>query len=104
MGTNTGSSYVYRNLGDCNGNGTLDLCDLVLGLGEDLDGDGILDECQAEPCPTDIDGSGLIDFGDLLAVLSAWGPCTDCPADLDGNGAVGFEDLLTVLSEWGACP
>lgn len=30
----------------------------------------------ADPtCPGDVDGSGTIDFGDLLAVLSAWGSC-----------------------------
>ena len=23
----------------------------------------------------DLDGSGLVDFGDLLIVLAAWGPC-----------------------------
>ena len=26
-------------------------------------------------CPSDLDGSGFVDIGDILAVLSAWGPC-----------------------------
>jgi hypothetical protein len=57
------------------------------------------------PCPADIDGSGVIGFGDLLAILSAWGACDpDCPEDVDASGAVGFGDLLVVLSAWGPCP
>jgi phospholipase/lecithinase/hemolysin len=49
----------------------------------------------------DVDGDGDADFADLLAVLSAWGPCgLPCPADLDGDAAVGFADLLVVLSSW----
>ena len=54
-------------------------------------------------CPADIDGSGAVDFGDILAVLSAWG-CTDCPEDLDESGVVDFADLLIVLASWGPCP
>ena len=55
-------------------------------------------------CPADLDGSGDVGFGDVLAVLSAWGPCKGCPEDLDGNGDVGFSDLLIILSSWGPCP
>lgn len=29
----------------------------------------------ATPCPLDVDGSGEIAFGDLIALLAAWGPC-----------------------------
>lgn len=58
----------------------------------------------APPCPADISGDGEIGFTDLLAVLSAWGPCAGpCPQDLDNSGGVGFNDLLTVLSAWGPC-
>ncbi|NNF41605.1 MAG: VCBS repeat-containing protein [Phycisphaerales bacterium] len=63
-----------------------------------------LNLCAGEPCPADLDGSGDVGFGDLLAVLSSWGPCEACPEDLDGDGSVGFGDLLAVLSAWGACP
>lgn len=49
----------------------------------------------------DVDGDGLVDFADILAVLGSWGPCEgDCPADLDGDGVVGFADLLLVLANW----
>ena len=50
--------------------------------------------------PGDVDGNGVVDFNDLLAVLAAWGPCAGCPADFDGNGFVDFNDLLTLLANW----
>ena len=60
--------------------------------------------CTA-PCPTDVDGSGATDFGDLVGVLSAFGgPCEDCPEDVNGDGAVSFDDLLDVLAAFGPCP
>ena len=59
---------------------------------------------SSPPCPGDVDGNDDVGFTDLLAVLSAWGPCPNCPEDLDGSGDVGFTDLLTVLQGWGACP
>ena len=46
---------------------------------------------------------GVVDFGDLIEVLAAWGPCPGCcPADLDYNGTVDFEDLLILLTHWSA--
>ena len=57
----------------------------------------------AVDCPADIDQSGGVDFADLLAVLSAWGPCPGCDADLDDSGAVNFSDLVAVLAAWGPC-
>lgn len=53
------------------------------------------------PGPGDVNGDGVVNVIDLLAVLSAWGPCLACPEDLDGNGAVDVGDLLTVLAHWG---
>ena len=55
------------------------------------------------PCPGDIDGSGEIGVNDLLALISAWGPCGGCDADIDGNGSVGVNDLLALISAWGPC-
>ncbi|MHC4810553.1 MAG: hypothetical protein ACYTEV_09320, partial [Planctomycetota bacterium] len=55
--------------------------------------------------PYDLDGDGTVGFGDLLAVLSAFGACpappTGCPADFDGSGDVGFPDLLQILAAFG---
>ena len=54
-------------------------------------------------CPGDLDGSGAVDFADILAILSAWGNAGG-PEDLDGSGAVDFGDILVVLATWGPCP
>jgi hypothetical protein len=59
---------------------------------------------MSAPCLADVDGDGAVAFGDLLAILSAWGPCPGCPEDVDGDGAVAFGDLLVLLSVWGPCP
>lgn len=57
------------------------------------------DEC-GNPCPADFDGSGTVDIGDVLQLLSKWGPCPGCPEDLDGDGVVSFSDIVIVLSNW----
>ncbi len=46
----------------------------------------------------DFNGDGLVNFNDLLIMLSGWGPCTGCPEDLDGNNDVGFSDILILLT------
>jgi hypothetical protein len=54
----------------------------------------------------DLDGNGIIGFGDLIIALSSWGPCgpsDPCDADIDGDGTVGFVDMLMILSTWGTC-
>jgi hypothetical protein len=50
----------------------------------------------------DLDGDGRVDIKDLLAILSAWGPCLPecCLADLDLDGITGEIDLLIVLEGW----
>ena len=58
---------------------------------------------EKQLCPADLDGSDVIDFGDLLLVLSMWG-AAGSPADLDGDGIVDFGDLLILLAAWGPCP
>jgi len=60
-------------------------------------------EFQGASCVADLDDSGAVDFGDILAILSAWGN-KGGPEDLDGSGFVDFGDLLIVLSSWGPCP
>ena len=82
---------------DCNDNGTPDVCDLANGESDDINFNGVPDECD---CLPDIDGSGDVDFADLVAVLAAWGECARCPEDLDGNGQVDFLDILAILSGW----
>jgi len=52
----------------------------------------------------DINGDGIVDVTDFLALLGRWGPCPappdPCPADLDGNGTVGINDFLILLANW----
>jgi len=61
--------------------------------------DAVADVAPAGP-PEDLDGDGTVGFGDLVALLTAWGACAGCPADLDGDGSVGFADLVTLLTAW----
>jgi len=74
--------------------------DLAIG-GQEL---CIDDLCALDPChcPEDVDGDHIVGFGDLIAVLGAWGPCPGCPGDVDGNGFIDFADVLRILSLWGA--
>jgi glucose/arabinose dehydrogenase len=48
----------------------------------------------------DLNCDGAVDFTDLLALLSAYGPCDGCFEDLDGNHEVDFNDILTLLADW----
>ena len=64
---------------------------------------GPIDVVFRNTCPADIDGSGAVDFADVLAILAAWGNAGG-PEDLDGSGTVDFGDILAVLAAWGPCP
>ena len=54
----------------------------------------------APACPGDVDESGDVGFGDILAIIGAWGPCPGCPADVNGDGFVNFADILLVIASW----
>jgi hypothetical protein len=56
-----------------------------------------------EECPEDVNGSGVVDVADLLALLAAWGQ-SGGPEDVNGDGVVGVADLLQLLAAWGPCP
>lgn len=83
--------------------------DFVLdSLGTDGTRDTLFDSSRlsctiSTTCRQDIDGNGAVDFGDLLTVLAAWGPCDGCPEDLLCDGSVDFADVLAVIGTWGAC-
>ncbi len=58
----------------------------------------------------DADGNGVVDYADVILLLTSWGPCPDgpaaCPADIDGSGGVDGDDVMLVLGGWstrGAC-
>jgi len=95
-------SYTFAFVADMSDDGRW-----MVGWGRTADGSltsWVLEIPQGEPCPADLDGSGDVDFDDLLALLSAWGDCVGCPEDLDGSGAVAFDDLLALLAAFGPCP
>lgn len=54
------------------------------------------------PCEGDIDGDGVVDVTDLLAVIGDWGGGSG-PTDVDGDGVVGVGDVLMVIAAWGPC-
>ncbi|MHC5023113.1 MAG: di-heme oxidoredictase family protein [Planctomycetota bacterium] len=91
---------------DCNGNGIVDLRDILDGTLTDADANGIADECEPT-CAGDLDGSGVVDIVDMLDLLGEWGPCpaspAPCNADLDLNEQVDILDLLQLLASWGGC-
>jgi hypothetical protein len=50
--------------------------------------------------PGDVNGDGVIDVNDVLALIVAWGNCDGCPEDLDGNSTVNVSDLIQLISYW----
>ena len=89
--------------GDCNVNTALDACDILDGVSDDLDGDGVPDDC-ATACAADFDGDGDVDGGDLGSFFVQWGACADdCDADFNGDGTVDGVDLGVMLQSWGIC-
>jgi len=87
---------------DCNANNILDECEIDAGLVNDLDDNGVPDECQPF-CLGDANGDKVVDFDDLVTVLGEWladyTPGTGL-GDADGNGIVDFDDLVAVLGQW----
>ncbi|MCH2133462.1 MAG: S8 family serine peptidase [Phycisphaerales bacterium] len=74
-----GENCFANDCEDNNNNGRPDECDLVEG---------------------DVTGDGDVDIEDLLAIISAYGPCMGCAEDVNGDGVVDIEDLLAVLACW----
>jgi hypothetical protein len=48
----------------------------------------------------DVNGDGVIDVSDILALIVVWGPCTGCPEDLNNDGSVNVTDLIQLISYW----
>ncbi|CAE7549838.1 unnamed protein product [Symbiodinium necroappetens] len=54
-------------------------------------------------CAGDCDGSGEVDFNDLVAMLFEFGPGQDAACDPDATGEVDFNDLVSALFLFGPC-
>ncbi|CAE7257296.1 grlR [Symbiodinium necroappetens] len=90
-----------------------DVTALPMGVTEDLDGNarvvgvgldlGAYERQGDTPCPGDCDGSGTVDFNDLVAMLFEFGNATP-PCDADESGTVDFNDLVAALFLFGPCP
>ena len=90
---------------DCNNNGIPDVCDTANGGWADLDGNDVPDLC--ERISGDVNGDGVVDLADLLAVIGNWGGCAGdcidpCDADIDFDCTVALGDLLQVIGNWGS--
>jgi len=95
-------NYLYYSSveDDCNDNQVADGCDIDAGTSQDVNGNGVPDECE---CVADVSGDGMVNVTDLLALLAAWGTSGGVE-DLNGDGVVNVTDLLILLGAWGPCP
>ena len=72
-----------------------------------VSGDGLFRVVLPPDCREDLNGSGDVEFDDVLTVLREWGMCPprqSCPADVNGDGRVDYADLLAIVGAWGPCP
>jgi len=53
------------------------------------------------PCPADLNGNGVVEGGDLAALLGQW---LTPGADITGDGVTNGADLAALLGAWGPCP
>ena len=105
LGRGTMNNTVFD---DCNCNMIPDSDDISNGTSQDVNGNGIPDEC--EPCPGDANDDGVVDPLDSGFVLARFG----CPvgtgdpncdiADQNGDGLVDPLDSGFVLARFGDCP
>jgi hypothetical protein len=84
---------------DCDGDGTSDFCEFAAGS-SDGNNNGTPDECE---CVGDVNGDGAVNVEDIIDVIVAWGDVVSGGPDLDGSGVVDSGDLSLVLNNWGTC-
>jgi hypothetical protein len=66
--------------------------------------DGPGNDCHDDACTGDVNGDGMVDVTDILAVIGAWGSTNGGPEDVNGDGIVNVDDLLSIVAAWGNCP
>jgi len=85
---------------DCNRNCIPDNEDVNSGTSLDENDNGIPDECE---CLTDLNGDGILDVNDVLAIIVNWGSTNAPLCDLNGDGVVEVNDLIILISAWDSC-
>ncbi len=100
-----GSAYAFHGLSDCNENTVLDLCDIIYETSDDLDGDGVPDECGTAAIG-DMDCSGFFDIDDVVPFVmvlvgeppfadyyNLYEGCDHLNGDMNGNQTVDGDDI-----------
>jgi hypothetical protein len=60
---------------------------------------------QVSTCP-DVDGSGIVEIGDMMLIVNAWRTTENDPGwderyDLDGDGVISVVDMMKAVAMWG---
>jgi outer membrane protein assembly factor BamB len=68
--------------------------------------DSLTSDVVTVTIPGDVDGNYMVNQGDVLAILKAFGSTIGMPnyvanCDIDGNGRINMEDLVIVLTHFG---
>jgi len=66
---------------------------------------GAYENHASATCCADINGNGVVNVDDLLAVINGWGMAgaADFAPACGGDGVVNVDDLLAVINAWGSC-
>lgn len=107
-GMSAGACWLFAGVdgADCDDDNVADAC-AVLGGATDFNLNAKPDTCE---CIGDLDNSGLVDIGDLSAVLASFGRCEGDSlfnplADIRPDGCVDLVDLGGILSRYAnTCP
>ena len=103
-----GQTPTRLSLGGIDGNGVRQL--IAIGSGTTLLGADpllILRSVLSETCIADLDGNGVVEIDDSMALIGQWSnDCKcglECTADLDGNSVIDIEDVVMLIGLGGNC-
>lgn len=91
---------------DCDGDKIIDMTEIIQGLADDVNTNGIPDNCECVPYG-DVDGNFIVDLDDLLCLLESLRGLPGCEGvtidDLDtapcgGDGDLNVYDLIAMLN------
>ncbi|MAD78641.1 MAG: hypothetical protein CMJ51_04635 [Planctomycetaceae bacterium] len=98
-GEDTGAIAIF-DLQDCDDSGLLDVWEIASGGLGDQDGDGVPDSCDL--LDGDFNADGVVDGLDLGIFSGLWGTDGSMGGDLNGDGIVDGGDVALLLSDWSA--